>query len=664
MKLSCFAAGLPMTLLLTAIGLVDGAPARWPQFRGPNGSGIAPDENPPVRFNSQSNLLWRAAIPPGASSPCIWGDRLFLTAFDQGKLATLCLRRADGRILWRQTAPADAIEAFQPEEGSPAAATPVTDGARVYSYFGSCGLVCYDFKGAEQWRHPFPPLKSFGGFGSGASPVLADGLIILNRDQVGGSQLAAIKAANGELAWTTDRGQSYGWSTPAIWEQDGRKEIVLPASAALKGYDLHTGAEHWTVRGIAAATCSTPVVGDGLLFVSSWSNTEGGNAPPPFDAVLDKYDRNHDEALSAEELSGSDLARLFQALDLNRDQRITRDEYEPLRSLATRSKNILLAVRPGGMGDITRSHVVWTQTKGLPYVSSPLYYEGRLYLVKDGGLVSCFKAATGQPLFLQERLGAAGNYYASPVAANGHIYLASVSGAVSVLEAGDTFNLLARNELGERISATPAIAENTLYVRAGRHLFAFARPDATDSEIADEMALFDGQSLKGWKVSGFTGSGKIQVEDGRILLGLGYMTGITWTNELPRMDYEISLEAMRVEGSDFFCGLTFPVGQASCSLIVGGWGGSVVGLSSLDYADAANNETTQFIHFQNGRWYQIRLRVEPERLRAWIDDSQVVDVKTAGRKISIRSECEPSEPLGVATWSTTAALRNIKLRRF
>jgi hypothetical protein len=187
---------------------------------------------------------------------------------------------------------------------------------------------------------------------------------------------------------------------------------------------------------------------------------------------------------------------------------------------------------------------------------------------------------------------------------------------------------------------------------------------STNAEAADASLLFDGRSLRGWKESAFTGSGKIKIEDGRILLGLGYMTGITWTNELPRTNYEISLEAMRVEGSDFFCGLTFPTGQSFCSLIVGGWGGSVVGLSCLDYADAANNETTRFVQFENNRWYRIKLRVEPERLLAWIDDKQVVDVRTADRKISIRSECEPSRPLGIATWSTAAALRQIKLRRF
>jgi hypothetical protein len=179
-----------------------------------------------------------------------------------------------------------------------------------------------------------------------------------------------------------------------------------------------------------------------------------------------------------------------------------------------------------------------------------------------------------------------------------------------------------------------------------------------------EVLLFDGKTLKGWRASDFGGKGEVSVTDGRILLGMGYMTGITWTGDLPRMNYEVSLEAMRVEGSDFFCGLTFPVGADPCSFIVGGWGGGVVGLSSLDGDDASQNETTQYLNFQNRRWYEIRLRVVPNRIQAWIDEEKVVDVDISKRKLSIRIEVEPSLPLGIATWNTAAALRHIRLKRW
>jgi hypothetical protein len=176
------------------------------------------------------------------------------------------------------------------------------------------------------------------------------------------------------------------------------------------------------------------------------------------------------------------------------------------------------------------------------------------------------------------------------------------------------------------------------------------------------QSLFDGKTLKGWRVSDFAGTGGVKVEDGKLILEMGTMTGVTYTSSVPTMNYEISLEAMRVDGSDFFCGLTFPVGKDPCSLIVGGWGGGVVGLSSLDGQDAANNETTQYMNFVKGQWYRIRLRVVPNQIQAWIDDDKVVDVDTKDRNISIRIEVEESRPLGIASWSTTAALRNIQLR--
>ena len=194
---------------------------------------------------------------------------------------------------------------------------------------------------------------------------------------------------------------------------------------------------------------------------------------------------------------------------------------------------------------------------------------------------------------------------------------------------------------------------------------AVAKPSATtDSEKPVEWkSLFDGKTLTGWKVTDFAGHGEVNVKDGQIILETGAMTGITWTNDLPRTNYEVSLEAMRVEGSDFFCGLTFPVGKDPCSLIVGGWGGGVVGLSSLDSQDAASNETTRYMTFKSGKWYQVRLRVTSSKIQAWLDADKVVDVDTADKTISIRLEVEESKPLGIASWSTTAALRNIKVRR-
>jgi len=179
-----------------------------------------------------------------------------------------------------------------------------------------------------------------------------------------------------------------------------------------------------------------------------------------------------------------------------------------------------------------------------------------------------------------------------------------------------------------------------------------------------EISLFDGKSLGQWAVTDFGGQGDVYVKDGAIYLEMGNdMTGVNWTGPVVRINYEITLEAMRVSGSDFFCGLTFPVADNPCSLILGGWGGGVCGLSNIDYYDAANNETTKFISFEDNKWYRVRLRVMPDRIQAWLDDEELVNIETTGRKIDIRAEVDLSQPLGIATWQTAGAVRNIRLLR-
>jgi len=186
----------------------------------------------------------------------------------------------------------------------------------------------------------------------------------------------------------------------------------------------------------------------------------------------------------------------------------------------------------------------------------------------------------------------------------------------------------------------------------------------------DGIRLFDGKTLKGWKVTEFGGEGDVSVKDGKLMLGFGQnLTGVTWAGrkgekfELPKENYELRLEAMRVDGSDFFCGLTFPVGDGFASLILGGWGGGVIGISSIDGMDASENETTAYQEFEEKRWYQVRVRVTGEVIQAWLDKKKIVDVDRKDRKFTVRIEVEPSRPLGIATWQTTGAIRNITLHK-
>ena len=182
---------------------------------------------------------------------------------------------------------------------------------------------------------------------------------------------------------------------------------------------------------------------------------------------------------------------------------------------------------------------------------------------------------------------------------------------------------------------------------------------------AEAQSLFDGQTLAGWQTTKFIGGGTVKVEDGQVVLEAGNdLTGITWAGApLPTTSYELTLQARRVEGSDFFAGVTFPVGDSHCSLILGGWGGTVIGLSSINGMDASENETSQSMTFEQGRWYGVRIRVTPAKISVWLDERQIVDQNLAGNKIDIRGEVDASRPLGVASWRTKAALRDIRLRR-
>jgi hypothetical protein len=184
-------------------------------------------------------------------------------------------------------------------------------------------------------------------------------------------------------------------------------------------------------------------------------------------------------------------------------------------------------------------------------------------------------------------------------------------------------------------------------------------------EIGTEWTpLFDGRTLNGWIVTQFGGEGTVEVKNGELRLGVGQdLTGVTIDRPLPLTNYEVTLEAQRVDGSDFFCGLTFPVKKDPCSLILGGWGGGVCGLSSIDGSDASENMTTKYRKFENGRWYSVRLRVTDSKIEAWLDKEQLVDQELPGHSISIRTEVEASKPFGLASYQTLAALRNIRIRR-
>ena len=454
-----------------------GAASDWPQFRGPGGLGVAADAaDVPVEFGPEKNVVWKTPLASGHSSPVLWSDRIFLSTYEAEKLAAVCLDRRTGRILWSREVPVEKIEEVH-RISSPAAATPCTDGTRVYFHFGSLGVIAFDFAGAEVWRHPLPlPVNDFG---TGASPILAGGKLIILRDQDVGSFLMALDPATGKVLWRTERpGFFRGHSTPFLWQHDGVEEIVTTGAIRLTSYDPATGKERWSTAGLSRVANASPTAAGGLLFAASWNvgaDATGRMELPPFSDFAAAQDRNADGALSEEEFPAGPLRSRFTQLDADKDGRVTRSEWDAYAPIVAKAENSLLAVRAGGAGDVTASHVVWKKSRGLPYVPSPLHYEGRIYTIKSGGMASCFDAATGEEQWLEQRVGIFGDFYASPVAAAGRIYLTAQNGTVAVLAAADTFRVLATNPLGEPTFATPALADGRLYIRTAGHLYCFGR---------------------------------------------------------------------------------------------------------------------------------------------------------------------------------------------
>jgi outer membrane protein assembly factor BamB len=461
-------------LIVAGVAAAADTPA-WPQFRGPGALGVAEKDKPPVKIGPDTNMLWKTAVPPGASSPVIAGNRIFLTAFDGGKLYTIGYDRTTGQELWRTEAPAKKIEPYHKTEASPASATCATDGAKVVSYFGSCGLFCYDLAGKELWKYELPCAATDNDFGSGVSPVIADGKVILARDlkKVAGSSLICVDLADGSRVWETKRdGFTSAWCTPAIWDTAAGKQIAVPGYGRMVGYDLADGKEKWTVHGMPAACCTTPVVVDGNLVFAGWAPT--ANTMPSFDDMLKQLDADGDGKISKKECEKApDFAKFFDNNDLNKDGFIDREEWNTLLGYISKGQNSAFMLKPGGSGDITKSHVVWKVTKGLPYVPSPLVYQGQIYTLNMQGRLSVFDLKTGKDDFLEEMVGLAG-VYASPVAANGYVYVCGLDKSVIVLQAGKTPKVAHRTKLDDRIAATPAIADDTIYIRTGKTLYAFA----------------------------------------------------------------------------------------------------------------------------------------------------------------------------------------------
>ncbi|MCZ6793727.1 MAG: PQQ-binding-like beta-propeller repeat protein [Planctomycetota bacterium] len=430
----------------------------------------------PTDIAPDRHVVWKTPLPRGHSSPVIHGDRIYVTAARDGKLLTVALDRRNGTILWERPAPLVKLEEIH-RIGSYAQPSCVTDGERVVSFFGSSGLLCYDRSGKQLWHVPMGPFKNT--FGTGGSPIMVGDAVILAQDHDEDSFVAAFDKRTGQEVWKTDRSEfPRGYSSPIVWDNAGVPQVVVVGTLRVAGYDLKSGDEAWTVRGLARIQGMTPVVGEGgMLFVTAW--TSGGDdtdriEADPYGDVVKEYDANKNELLEKNEIPEGPLRRRFPQIDRDKDLKITESEYEFMRNIFHNAHNVCLAVKPGGRGEITKSHVVWHYKKSLPYIPSPVYYKGHLFMVKDGGIVTSVDARSGEPRKVG-RVKGKSSYYSSPVAGDGKVYLLSQRGELSVISAEAQWKEIATASFREEAYATPALVDGRIYLRTIGHLYCFAR---------------------------------------------------------------------------------------------------------------------------------------------------------------------------------------------
>ena len=449
-----------LLLLILALASGQALAEDWSRFRGPNGTGIASDSGYPVAFGPGENQLWRTAVRPGKSSPVLTETRVFVTGAEDGRLYTQCFDRASGKLVWERSL-------VQPHEevanklNHEAAITPVTDGENVYSFFKDFGLIAYGPDGETLWRSPLGPFVNLMGVSS--SPVLSGDDVIVLIDQWEGSFLAAFDRRSGEMTWKADRTEGDSWATPLL--HDGR--IVTTGRGQFGLYEATTGRRIGTHSSLATTIVGSPALDGDRLYVFGYGNS--GERLPKFSAALERSDKNQDGRLSADEYGDNPIQNHLAKNVGNRDGFVTADEWVIFEK-ATLGPSALTALRITADG----AEELWRREGNFNYViPSLLAYEGVLYGVRNGGILTTYDAATGEELRVARLTGAIAGYSASPVAADRRLFFASEEGHVAVIRAGRDWEVERVNELGEAIYATPALSGGVFYIRTEEAIYAF-----------------------------------------------------------------------------------------------------------------------------------------------------------------------------------------------
>jgi outer membrane protein assembly factor BamB len=483
------------TIVLFAVpGFVDAED--WPQFRGPNCRGLSTSDKPlPVSFSPTENLAWKANVGDGVGGAVVAGGRVFASGMTADETVSLfAFDAATGEKLWQRDWPTGPLAEIH-KTNSQASTTPAADAERVSFYFTTLGMIAVDARtGEDRWQQKLPTPFFVFKWGPGMSPVVYRDLVLFCQDDDLYPAIYAFDKATGQVRWKDERhDMAVNYSHPVVNTVDGRDEIVVAGTGMLIGYDPETGHRRWHAKTLLRNIKTTPVAVDGVIYISLLSSgianqwlasvdraTTGNN-----DGRLDKQeiqafvgkqpipDAFYKKTFDRGDLDGNGFleARELDAAFLHPDNFAGADFTASGDSAAAQ---YILAVRGGGEGDVTESHLLWKhKTKYTDHIVSPYIHDGRILLLKEGGITTIFDQQDGHSLRGAKRVGSGGSYFASPVGGDGKIYLASENGNVIVLKDDSSYEEIATNDLGESIIATPAIADGRIFVRTRTQLMCF-----------------------------------------------------------------------------------------------------------------------------------------------------------------------------------------------
>lgn len=455
---------LAALVLLLVLAASASSAGDWSRFRGPNGSGLSAESGLPLEFGPGKNEVWSLEVPFGRSSPALTDDTVFLTAIDQDRLVTLAVDAQTGEKRWSRSIDRGHTASLHSATDS-ATPSPVTDGENVYALFHEAGLVSYDKDGNRRWTMELGPFRNY--YGIASSPILAGGRLYVVCDQAGGSFVMAVDSASGKPAWRTERPKrAEAYATPLLYPESDPKLLLVAGSRWVDAYDLASGELVWSLGGVGSGPVASPVLVGNRLYVAAIDHAESGW--PEFPKLLAEHDADDDGELTPSEVAETWMKNHFPWLDTDASGELSQKDWDVMAAELDHDEWGVFAVDLAAEG----AKLGWNYRQNVPYIPSPIVTSDVFYMIKDG-IVTSLDPKSGE-LIKRGRLGdGSPKVYASPVAADGRLYVATLEGTVAVLRGEGEWEVVAENDLGEEIWATPAIAEGDLFVRTRERLYRF-----------------------------------------------------------------------------------------------------------------------------------------------------------------------------------------------